>query len=172
MNLRKPQMIVARPMGIEAGLQVSQTLAFCDLCMKHGTQLCPAGKPAHANVSSERANLFLEERSGQKGCQLSKHCITMCHGLGLLFMGSAFACFPMVHSGVREPKPVLASTRRGIETLRITQLQKHVPDPGVPRSKKCASSYCVRRYRFRGRTKTAVIHDRQPDSTEVQNDKP
>jgi hypothetical protein len=45
----------------------------------------------------------------------------------------------MVHSGVQEPKPFSRFIRQAMETVKITPLQKHVPDPEFPRSKKCGS---------------------------------
>lgn len=80
-------MIVTRPMGIETRFQVSEAVAARDLCIQHGTKLTPTGKPANAMVSPKRADLFVEKRPRQNGCQLSEDCVTVCHGLHLLFWG-------------------------------------------------------------------------------------
>jgi len=155
-------MIMARPVCIEAGLQVSQTVASFDLCMKHGTQLSPAGKPANANVSFEQPNNFLEKGPGQKGRQLSKHCITMCHGLWLLFMGSIFGFFSWYTGVYRSPSPfpVLFVTRwkrsKSPQSKNMSPLQNSRDRKNAVLH---ASSLCLLRYRFRCRTKTALIHN-------------
>jgi len=90
MNLRDSQMIVAGPVGIETRFQVSEAVAPCDLCIQHGTELAPTGEPTNAGVSPEGAHLLVERRPRQKGCQLSKDCVTVCHGLPLLLWGGGF----------------------------------------------------------------------------------
>ena len=136
--------------------------------MKHRTQLCPAGKPADANVSSEGTNLFLEEGPGQKGCQLSKHCITMGHGLRLLLMGSVFGFFPwytVVYGSPSLFSSLLVGESKHSESLSSQNMSLIQNSRGRKNGVLHVSSYCLRRYAFRSRTKTAAVHNPQPDSS-------
>jgi len=119
-------MVVARPMGIEAGFQVSQTFTACDLRIKHGAQLTPAGKPAHPNISSKTANLFFERRPRQKSCQLSKDCVTMSHSLRLLRLGFVFCSYPSYTVVYRSASLFSFFFPRHAQTCKNRGIPKHV----------------------------------------------
>ena len=144
MNVRHPCMIVGGAVRVETGLQVSQAVAAGDLPIQHGTELIPTRKTTNTKVPFEPANDFREKRPGQKGCQLSKHCITMGHGLWLLFMGVTSRFFRWYTVVYRSPKPFLIFPRPATKTVEISEIRKHVHPSKLAKSKKCGSSRLLR----------------------------